>query len=118
MSFAQTRFTRCLNRKYQLWGVDVTFRNPLTGASESLKMVETTKNDDFGDNLVSVSTLTPSATVRYSDLTAIGVTPSNMVGVSITMNGTLWTIQSHGLRPCPFGAANGEVSFKLVSPCL
>lgn len=72
-------------------------------------MIDATTGIEVGDNMLTVATVEPAAIVRKADLTAASLTAANMVGVSLTLNGANWRVQSTQPKPTVHGAESGEV---------
>ena len=83
--------------------LDVSDAEPVT-----LTVLDKTAGVEVGDK-ITVSTILPAAMVRVSELTAAGVSASDLRGATITFNGKSWSIMRHEYRPSPNGEADGEL---------
>ncbi|MBR0876884.1 hypothetical protein JQ608_06670 [Bradyrhizobium liaoningense] len=56
-----------------------------------------------------VETVVPAAVVRMRELAALGVLPADVDGATLALNGSMWTVNTHEMKPSPKGEADGEV---------
>jgi hypothetical protein len=110
-------YAAVLARRYELWGRDVEIRSPKTGSLVTLRLIDLTRGVEIGD-AVDVATVSPAASARKSDLTALGLSPTDLIGVDITLNDVVWTVRSHQPKPGPHGPETAEVYLMLVTPCV
>lgn len=67
-----------------------------------------------GFGRVTVETTKPVYRVRAYELADAGIDVDALDRATVVVNGGTWTINSHGLRPAPTGAADGEVALFLL----
>lgn len=103
------RFTALMDRKYALWGQNVRITHPTTGGKITLRLIDATTGVEVGDNMVAVATVEPAAMVRKAELTTARITASALVGVTLTLSGVSWRVQSTSPKPTVHGAEYGEV---------
>lgn len=63
---------------------------------------------------VSVETTKPVYRVRAYELADNDIDPDMLDRATVVVNGATWTVNSHGPRPAPTGAADGEVALFLL----
>jgi hypothetical protein len=56
-----------------------------------------------------VLTIKPAAAVRVRELAALGVALADLDESTLSLNGRLWRVRSHMLKPSPKGELEGEV---------
>ncbi|MCK1668625.1 hypothetical protein [Bradyrhizobium sp. 153] len=56
-----------------------------------------------------VQTVAPAAVVRMRELAALGVAPDDVDDAALSINGGVWVVVSHQMKPSPKGEADGEV---------
>jgi len=63
---------------------------------------------EVGNN-VAMPTVLPAAAIRYSEMTTLGLSPDDMIGATLTMNGFTWTITNTKKNPNVSGEKLGDV---------
>ncbi|MDP2358353.1 MAG: hypothetical protein Q8M31_20165 [Beijerinckiaceae bacterium] len=56
-----------------------------------------------------VLTIKPAAAIRVRELAALGVALADLDESPLSLNGRLWRVRSHMLKPSPRGELEGEV---------
>jgi hypothetical protein len=116
MSATKAGYARILNARYAAFGVPATFKSPSTGRLVVLGMIDLTKGVTVGQEFAQVPTVEPVASARMVDLRALGVSPADIVGVIITLNGVDWRVRSYAPHPGPFGPNLDQVYLMLEEP--
>lgn len=106
-------WTRILAHKYERFGIPTSFTSPVAAATVTIPLIDMTKGEETGDGFAHVATVLPMATARSSDLSALGISPGDMIGVCFDLNEAGWQIKSFVPKPGPFGQALGEINFML-----
>lgn len=110
---ASSGWDRVVAAKYGRFGVDTAFTSPVEARTVTLRMIDLTKGVEVGTGFSQVATVTPAVAVRFSEMTALGIAPGDMMGVCFTLNGANWQIKSYSPKPGPFGQGVAEVYFML-----
>lgn len=90
----------CLAPVYSTWGVTATFKSPLDKTVKTLSVLDGTAGIEVGDAAV-ISTIKTAIGVKLSDLTAISLTPSDMLNVRVTFNSKSYLVRDTIERPVP-----------------
>lgn len=110
-------YKRVQDRRYALWGQDTTLKNPKSGASMTLRLIDATKGIEVGDGMVTLSTVEPAAMVRKAELTSNDIRASDLINSEFTLNDAAWRVESTQPRPTVHGAEYGEVVLLLARAC-
>ncbi len=62
-----------------------------------------------GGGAFDVITIKPAAAVRMRELATLGVALVDLDDSTLSLNGRLWRVRSHMLKPSPNGELEGEV---------
>jgi hypothetical protein len=62
-----------------------------------------------GGGAFDVLTIKPAAAIRVRELSALGVALADLDESTLSLNGRLWRVRSHMLKPSPRGELEGEV---------
>ena len=62
-----------------------------------------------GGGAFDVLTIKPAAAIRVHELATLGVALADLDESTLSLNGQLWRVRSHMLKPSPRGEAEGEV---------
>lgn len=115
-------FSPLLDTDYAVFGNPATLTpnggSPLALPSGAVDMTDGAEVNSRGDNALLI-TIRPVAAVQAADLAALGVTPAQLDGGTITLNVGLpgeetWQIESHELAPMGAGELSGEVRLILL----
>jgi hypothetical protein len=91
---------------HSLLGVPASVR--LGNTDYSLTALDKTAGMVVGSGL-EIQSVLPAAVVLVSELASQGLTPEQLDGQQLTMNGKVWVISSTRARPSPNGEADGEL---------
>ena len=111
MIAARSGYTRQLNSRYATYGQNATFTNPKDGKQAALRMVDLTKGVEVGGGESQMATVLPSITARSSDLKGLGLKPTDLIGVDISISSETWGVVSFAPHPSPWGQEFGEIYF-------
>lgn len=88
----------------------------VSGFADPIMMIDKTDGVEAEPAEGTFPTLIPAAVVRRSALAEYSITPAQMVGRLIGMNGQTWKVLSTRPRPTPEGEAAGEIYLYLRRP--
>jgi len=85
----------------------------LTRGTFTLPALDKTTGLSLDLSGLTVETMTPIVELMMADLTTIGVTPDELDGETITLNGRTWAIVSHRFNGVPTGISDGTLHLVL-----
>lgn len=88
---------------------DATLTPGSGGSALSVKIIDKTRGLVFSEENADVQTILPAATMRMATLEDNALDRNDLDGGSLTINGKVWTIKAHSLKPNPDGELKGEV---------
>ena len=111
--------TALIDPIYASLGVPATLTAPTVLSSMPVTAIDDTAGVVIEQGRLGLQSIKPAASVRRRELTSFSVTPSQLIGGTITLRpGTddeaTWRIESHAAKPNPSGETAGEVQLILV----
>lgn len=98
---------------YDAFGVPATILC-LYDARFEITVIDKTSGVEVFDGTSSVKTIRPAVVVRVSELSALGLSTSDLEGASIEVAGKLSRIKAMMPKPAPTGEADGELYLFLI----
>ena len=71
---------------------------------------------DSKSSELAVNTMKPAAAARMTELTSLGIAPSDLTDGTLSFGGKSWDITGYAFKPGLAGEAAGEVYFLLQEP--
>lgn len=97
-----------------IYDTDIAVDGSLSLLTDTIRVIDKTSGVDLMPlGQAKVPTIVPAACVRRYELTAAGLSPTDLINATLTMNGGTWRIVNHAYRPQPGGELEGEVTLIL-----